>query len=417
MKRIGINPGGKVGQGMVFSGRMAFGGSNSGATVRVLMAGAALSALTACVSPQGAQDWDLRANGASTTEAAMTATANRPTPDARGVISYPGYQVAVARQGDTVGSVATRVGIAPTQLAQFNALTVDTPLNDGAVLALPSRVAESAPMGTATPTAPGATAGGIEVTAIASSAIDRSTATSTTTSAPAPGGVEPIRHKVARGETAYSIARMYGVSAKSLAEWNGLGPDLSVHEGQYLLIPVALPGAAPVAVAPTVVNAPGTGSPTPEPPSASKPLPKEKTQPASAKPEGTPPSPDLGKQRTSASAARFAMPAQGSIIRAFAPKANMGIDIGAPGGSPVKAADDGTIGAVTKDTSGVAIVVIRHAGNLATVYANVDNITVKKGDTVKRGQQFATVRKADPTYLHFEVRKGTEAVDPAPYVQ
>ena len=41
-----------------------------------------------------------------------------------------------------------------------------------------------------------------------------------------------------RGETAYTIARLYNVSAKSLAEWNGLGPDLAVREGQYLLIPV-----------------------------------------------------------------------------------------------------------------------------------------------------------------------------------
>ncbi len=417
MKRIGINPGGKVRQGMALSGRMAFGGAPSGSTVRLLMAGAALMALTACVSPQRATDWDLRGNGASTTEAAVTATANRPVPDARGVISYPGYQVAVARQGDTVGTVATRVGVAPTQLADYNALNVNTPLNDGAVLALPNRVAESAPMGSAVGTAPSATAGGIEVTAIASSAIDRASPAPAATSAAAPAGAEPIRHKVARGETAYSIARMYGVSAKSLAEWNGLGPDLSVHEGQYLLIPVAMPGAAPAAAATNVVNAPGTESPTPEPPSASKPLPKEKTQPAAAKPENTPPSPDLGKQRTAASAARFAMPAQGSIIRPFAPKANMGIDIGAPGGSPVKAADDGTVGAVTKDTSGVAIVVIRHAGNLATVYTYIDNITVKKGDTVKRGQQFATVRKADPAFLHFEVRKGTEAVDPAPYIQ
>jgi hypothetical protein len=38
-------------------------------------------------------------------------------PDAQGVISYPGYQVAVARRGDTVGSVAARVGLSAQELA------------------------------------------------------------------------------------------------------------------------------------------------------------------------------------------------------------------------------------------------------------------------------------------------------------
>ena len=77
-------------------------------------------------------------------------------------------------------------------------------------------------------------------------------------------GTEPQRHVVKRGETAYSIARMYNVSVRSLADWNGLDAKMTVREGQTLLIPVAT-GPAPKTAA---VTAPGAGSPTPEPPSA-----------------------------------------------------------------------------------------------------------------------------------------------------
>ena len=50
--------------------------------------------------------------------------------------------------------------------------------------------------------------------------------------------IDPVRHRVESGETAYSIARLYGVSVTALASWNGLGPDLAVRENQELLIPI-----------------------------------------------------------------------------------------------------------------------------------------------------------------------------------
>ena len=63
------------------------------------------------------------------------------------------------------------------------------------------------------------------------------------------------------------------------------------------------------------------------------------------------------------------------------------------------------------------ILVIKHAGGVLTVYANIDGIKVAKGDTVKRGQTVAVVRQGDPAFLHFEVRKGVDAVDPMTYLQ
>ncbi len=385
------------------------------ATLRILTLTAAAAALSACSTDPNALDWDLRpADAFTTAPAALAAETTRPAPDGRGVISYPGYQVAVARRGDTVGSIAARVGLPAAELASYNAVSPDAVLNQGEVLALPRRVADGGAAGAgAVPGAP-IQSGTIEVTTLAAGAIDRAQGTGQGAAPVAPGGVEPIRHRVERGETAYSIARLYNVSARSVAEWNGLGPDLAVREGQYLLIPV---GVQTAAAAPTPVTQPGQGSPLAPPPSAAQPLPAERPTAAAQPAPGTPERETLGTERTTASAARLAMPAEGSIVRGFVPGRTAGIDIGAAGGSPVKAAADGTVAAITRDTDQVSILVLRHADGLLTVYANIDNIQVAKGDSLKRGQTFAAVRAANPAFLRFEVRKGVEAVDPLPYLQ
>ncbi len=218
-------------------------------------------------------------------------------------------------------------------------------------------------------------------------------------------GKEPIRHKIEPGETAYSISRLYNVSVRALADWNGLGADLSVRSGQYLLIPVA----AEQPQQRNAASAPGAGSPTPEPPSAATRLPDENVDaPATA-----PASPDLGDSRTAASGApKFLMPTDGNIIRTYVKGKNDGIDIAAAAGTPVRAAADGIVAAITRDTDQVPIIILRHANNLLTVYAGVDNLTIKKGDTVKRGQTIAKVRAAEPSFLHFEVRQGLDSIDP-----
>jgi murein DD-endopeptidase MepM/ murein hydrolase activator NlpD len=365
--------------------------------------------LSACANAP-ALDWDLRSAGTGlNTSAAVREAGPRPAADANGVISYPGYQVAVARRGDTVASIASRVGLQPDALAQYNALRANDALNEGEILALPSRVSASPAGGTGSVIGAPGSGGPIDVTTIATTALDR---VGTTPAAPAKpaSGAEPVRHRVARGETAFSIARSYNVSAKSLADWNGLGSDLAVREGQYLIIPVA---GAP---APLVdASAPGAGSQTPEPPSAKKPLPDEKVAPAATKPKEVPASPEMSADRTTT--AKFAMPVAGKIIRGYVKKKNDGIDIAAAAGTPVKAAADGTVAAVTKDTEGTPIVVIRHADNILTVYAGVDGVKLAKGAAVKRGQVIATVRAGNPAFLHFEVRKGVDSVDPMPYLQ
>ena len=54
---------------------------------------------------------------------------------------------------------------------------------------------------------------------------------------------------------------------------------------------------------------------------------------------------------------------------------------------------------------------------MLTVYAGVDGVSVKKGDTVSRGQTIAKIKAGDPAFLHFEVRLGAESTDPMKYLQ
>ena len=108
------------------------------------------------------------------------------------------------------------------------------------------------------------------------------------------------------------------------------------------------------------------------------------------------------------------MPVTGSIIRTYEKGRNDGIDLSAPQGTTVKAAGSGTVAAVTRDTDGVPIVVIRHSGDLMTVYAGLDNLKVAKGATVNSGQAIGT--SAASGILHFEVRRGFDSVDPEDYL-
>lgn len=378
---------------------------------RALAATCALALLAGCAEPL---DLDLRGRlGAfSTAPAAQQAsTAARPQPDTRGVISYPNYQVAVARRGDTVQDIAARLGLPAENLAKHNGLSPDQAMREGEVIALPTRVPE---------------ASGVDIAALAGSAIDAAPSTTpapakvdTAALAPAPAP-EPVQHKVSRGETAYTIARLYQVPVKSLAEWNGLGSDFGVREGQYLMIPVK--GAeAPKTLAPmaaVAATAPGAGSPTPPPPSAARPLPAEKVA-ALRTGEAEKPEPAAVEKPTTdpSKSAEMAFPVQGKIIRTYAKGRNEGIDIAADPGTAVKAAADGSVAAITESTEDVPIVVVRHPGNLLTVYANVEGIKVKKGDKVSRGQQLASLRSGDDAYVHFEVRNGFDSVNPLPYLE
>ena len=375
---------------------------------KLIAIGLSIPLLAGCVPADF--DFDMRPERISTRGAGEAAP--RPAPDANGLITYDSYQMVVARRGDTVADVAARIGMQPEELARFNGRNPSDLLRPDEVLALPRRVDPGVPTATAT-----------DITAIASSAIAAAEARSpvgatTATSLEVQPGQEPVRHRIARGETAYSIARLYNVSVRSLAEWNGLGPDLAVREGQFLIIPIVLEESAADAVVAT--TAPGA-SVAPLPPSAATPLPEPiqaapLPQQTSAAPVAAPPpaaQPAPAPQPTST--ARFSQPVAGDIIRPYG-RGNEGIDIAAPSGTAVRAAGDGEVAAITQSTDQIPILVVRHPDGLMTIYANISNIAVARGDRVTQGQKLAEVGAGSPSFLHFEVRRGFEALDPTQFL-
>ncbi|MFO1209142.1 MAG: LysM peptidoglycan-binding domain-containing M23 family metallopeptidase [Amaricoccus sp.] len=335
------------------------------------------------------------------------------TPDDRGVITYASYQVAVARDGDTLATVATRVGTTPTALASRNALPEDAILHEGQVLVLPNdvpRPAAGLDTGQVTSQPLGWTPDQ------ASAAIDSApTGTAAASKAnPFQNGqkeplIDPVRHRVEEGETAYSIARLYGVSVTALASWNGLGPDLALRPNQELLIPI-VSDANKITTAGAGDTRPGQGTPVGAPPSAATPLPKDIT--AAVEPE----SPNLGQYRTPPGG-RLAAPVSAKVTRGYNPSSPNGVGFSVPAGTAVHAAAPGEVAMVSEALGGLGtIVLVRHKDDLITTYSTLTDVKVKEGDRVTAGEVLGEVAPREKPELQFDVFRGTTSVDPTPYL-
>ncbi len=97
-----------------------------------------------------------------------------------------------------------------------------------------------------------------------------------------------------------------------------------------------------------------------------------------------------------------------------------GIDIGAPYGAQVVAADGGVVAYAGVMSGYGNVVTIDHGGGLATVYAHLSSFSVGSGQSVNRGSPIAAVGctgYCTGPHLHFEVRINGDPVDPMPYLQ
>jgi murein DD-endopeptidase MepM/ murein hydrolase activator NlpD len=117
----------------------------------------------------------------------------------------------------------------------------------------------------------------------------------------------------------------------------------------------------------------------------------------------------------------FRWPAKGRVIAGFGgTSANEGINIALPEGTPVKAAEDGTVAYAGSDVKGYGkLVLIRHDNGYVSAYAHNGEIAVKHGEKVKRGQAIAKSGQSGNVtspQLHFEIRKGATPVDPTRYL-
>ncbi len=336
---------------------------------------------------------------------------NPPEPpiDDNGIIAYNDFRVMVADDGDTIASMAERVGLTEVVLARYNGLPANYLLRKGDRLALPDDAQVAAVEQGWTPEV---------VTGVLDDLPD---APATSTDVPEPPGNVPLRHRVEPGETLFSIAKLYGVSVTALASWNGIGGDLKVANGRSLIIPAGQTNrvVSEVAAAPAVTSEasdPGEGTEVVAPPSATQPLPEN--------PEvvEVPDGPDLGAQVTPEVAGeKMAQPVAGIIVRPFSaaagPNKNDGIDYQTEPGAVVKAAAAGEVALVSPSIGLGQIVLIRHRDNIISVYGRLStDVQVKKGERVRKGQVIGTVADSNPPIFHFEIRRGTTAIDPTPFL-
>ena len=104
-----------------------------------------------------------------------------------------------------------------------------------------------------------------------------------------------------------------------------------------------------------------------------------------------------------------------SVVSSKVTVTNNGIDIATTEGAKARAVFDGEVTSVTKLTGANTVVIIRH-GEYFTVYSNLENVNVKRGDKVKTKQNIGMVhtnKNEGKTELHFELLKEQARQNPA----
>lgn len=186
---------------------------------------------------------------------------------------------------------------------------------------------------------------------------------------------------VKRGDTVYGVSRRNGILMNDLVRMNNLSQPYALNIGQTLT------------------------------------LPNNENTTSIAQADIAPPPQISGKG--------FMWPVNGKVLSGYGPKQagyhNDGVNISAPLGSSVYASDSGVVVHASNKLEGYGnLILIKHQNGWVTAYAHTDKMLVTKGQQVSRGQVVAQVgqtgRVSSPQ-LHFEMRKGTRAVNPTHYLK
>ncbi len=268
--------------------------------------------------------------------------------------------------------------------------------------------------------------------------------------------------RVQEGDTLYSIARAYNADQAELVRLNNLKPPYNLAYGQQIKLPsVPVSSSAIVTTAqndaPVLVDEPvyemGQISTTsasvdtpqnkqddnnkaaaviasapaivmPSIPSASVPSPVKKDETLAMRKAPATPQPTAKKTTLAGPAPSFSWPVNGSVLSDFGPKAggrhNDGLNIGAPLGTPVRAAAAGEVVYTGDKVAGFGnLILIRHNGGYATAYAHIQKPLVARGEQISAGQTSASIGKTgnvSTPQVQFEIRKGTRPVNPKTYL-
>ena len=187
---------------------------------------------------------------------------------------------------------------------------------------------------------------------------------------------------VQKGDSLYAIGFRFGIDYQQLAIWNQIEAPYWLEEGQSLQLSppsnyVRLPPAGDTAITENQIN----------------------------------------KSREK-SGIDWQWPIQGKLIKPFSLETNKGIDISAKFGQTVHAA---AAGKVVYSGDGVLgygnLLIIQHDKHYLSAYANNQQLMVKTGDTVNKGQAIAELGQVgERVYLHFEIRRNGIPVNPIDYL-
>ena len=242
--------------------------------------------------------------------------------------------------------------------------------------------------------------------------------------------VRPEFYVVKRGDTLFSIALDNGVDYRELALWNGIDNPASIQPGQQLRLraPAAGAIAAPLKGAPGGVESRplGTGAPSAAAGDSVKSQPKGVRVPyseqayaqlATIKPDAplpVKPDPPPAAAGTDPDEIQFSWPANGKIVSSFY-DGGKGIGIAGKPGQPVHASAPGRVIFSGTGIRGFGkLIVIKHNNVFLSVYAHNNELLVKEGQNVTKGQRIAEMGNTDTDQvkLHFEIRRYGKPVDP-----
>jgi len=314
--------------------------------------------------------------------------------------NWEGGTAITVQKGDTIDGLVTRYGVPASAIAEANNIPNGAALKPGQRLVIPKYEVTGSTTPRAASNAPHTPA--------------------PTIGAPATSGSQHV-HVVAPGETLMALSRKYHKPLGAIAKANNIEPHTMVKVGDR----IAIPGVAPQAAAKPPAPASLTQAPTPAPKVASVPAaPVAAPSAAMVTPAARDPEPPKAKADVTAAMPSFRWPVNGRVITAFGPKPsgqqNDGINVSVPEGTPIKAAEDGVVAYAGNElkTDG-NLVLVRHSNGYVTAYAHASEIMVKRDDPVKRGQIIAKAGQTGSVaapQLHFEIRKGSTPVDPAPFL-
>ena len=240
----------------------------------------------------------------------------------------------------------------------------------------------------------------------------------------------PQIHVVQKGETLHSIAFNYGLDYREIAELNGIQNHDLIQSGKELRLPVAGTAAAvkPVVESksldvsvknqPRVTKLPYSGQAVAQIEKIQEGL--QKSEMMAAKAQARPEAKTDSNTADDEDVLEWGMPTSGTLISEFSESAGRkGIDIAGKQGQPIVASSAGKVVYSGNSLRGYGkLIIIKHNRAYLSAYAHNDQLLVKEGQMVSKGQKIAEMGNTDTDQvrLHFEIRRFGKPVDPAKYL-